>query len=90
MDGFALTTILGYKKLWEIGFKGLHSKVLGSFAYAAQTMSLAFVDCPKRGKREALCGADVADVVGSMTIFVGSVLESAEYCDAALRAPRIR
>ena len=31
LDGFALTTILGYKKLWEIGFKGLYFKVLGSY-----------------------------------------------------------
>ncbi|CAL1170939.1 unnamed protein product [Cladocopium goreaui] len=61
--------------------------VLGSFSYAAQTLSLAFVDCPKRGKREALCGADISDVVGSMAIFVASTLQAAEYCDATFRAP---
>ena len=63
------------------------SQVLGSFSYAAQTLSLAFVDCPKRGKREALCGADISDVVGSMAIFVASTLQAAEYCDATFRAP---
>ena len=62
-------------------------QVLGSFSYAAQTLSLAFVDCPKRGKREALCGADIADVVGSMAIFVASTLQAAEFCDATFRAP---
>lgn len=39
-----------------------------------KTLSLAFVDCSKRGKREALCGADISDVVGSMAIFVASTL----------------
>ena len=62
-------------------------EVLGSFSYAAQTLSLAFVDCPKRGKREALCGADISDVVGSMAIFVASTLQAAEFCDATFRAP---
>eukprot|EP00435_Cladocopium_sp_Y103_P033870 s3230_g8.t1 len=37
--------------------------------------------------REALCGADIADVVGSMAIFVASTLQAAEFCDATFRAP---
>eukprot|EP00913_Durusdinium_trenchii_P022388 g21032.t1 len=41
--------------------------VIGAFSYGAQVLSLAFVDCPKRGKREALCGADVTDVIGSIS-----------------------
>ncbi|CAE7504177.1 unnamed protein product [Symbiodinium pilosum] len=47
--------------------------VIGSFAYTAQMMSLCFVDCPWRG---AMCGANVADVVGSMAIFVASVIQA--------------
>ncbi|CAK9013613.1 unnamed protein product [Durusdinium trenchii] len=59
--------------------------VIGAFSYGAQVLSLAFVDCPKRGKREALCGADVTDVIGSMSIFVASTLQAAEYCDATFK-----
>ena len=50
--------------------------VLGSFAYCAQMLSNCFMDCPQYGKREALCGADVTDVVGSMAIFVASTLQA--------------
>ena len=50
--------------------------VLGAFAYCAQMLSNAFVDCPTYGKREALCGADITDVVGSMSIFVASTLQA--------------
>ncbi|CAE7253959.1 unnamed protein product [Symbiodinium sp. CCMP2592] len=50
--------------------------VIGSFAYTAQMLSFTFVDCPQRGKREALCGANVADVVGSMAIFVASIIQA--------------
>ncbi|CAE7242790.1 hypothetical protein AK812_SmicGene34602 [Symbiodinium microadriaticum] len=54
--------------------------VIGSFAYTAQMLSFTFVDCPQRGKRQALCGANVADVVGSMAIFVASIIQAIGYC----------
>jgi len=59
--------------------------VLGALAYCAQMLSLAFVDCPQYGKREALCGADVTDVVGSMAIFVASTVQAVAYCDLGAR-----
>jgi len=64
--------------------------VVGSFAYTAQMLSFTFVDCPQRGKREALCGANVADVVGSMAIFVASIIQAIGYCsDAWVNPPKL-
>lgn len=76
-----------FEEIQGLSSQWLGCQVLGTFAYAAQTLALAFVDCPEHGKREALCGADISDVLGSMAIFVGSTLEASQYCDSKFRLP---
>jgi hypothetical protein len=54
--------------------------ILSSFAWISQFTALAVSDCPDGSDQDALCTADISDMVAASTNFVAAGLASTSDC----------